>query len=162
MGTHGSPHLLSTLRNGYWGPFSQCWWWWEVRHLYFSFLLVSLETATQRSFPPCSDYWLRCCQLDRHNMPTVLLGVPFRFFGILVLNFGFQNQLESDTVVVVGHVIHREVLSPYFKPRACPEHLGPMWWGPFSRHGMKIGLEVCHWVLGCLSPSMSSSVSPFP
>lgn len=76
-------------------------------------------------------------------MPTVLVGVPFSFFVIMVLNFSFQNQLDSDTVAMVGHIIHREVLSPYFKSRAFLEHLGPMRWGPFSRHGMKIGLEVC-------------------
>lgn len=130
----------------------------ESQAFVFLFSACFLRNCTPVVFP-YSDYWLRSWQLDRCNMPTVLVGVPFSFFVIMVLNFGFQNQLESDTVAMVGHIIHHEVLSPYFKSRASPEHLGPMQWGPFSRHGMKIGLEVCHWVLRCLPPSMSSSVS---
>lgn len=59
-------------------------------------------------------------------MPTVLVGVPFGFFVTIALNFGFQDQLESDTVAMVGRITHHEVLSPYFKPRASPEHVGPM------------------------------------
>lgn len=77
---------------------------------------------------------------------------PFNFFLIIVLNLGFQDQLESDTEAMVGNVIHHEVFYPYYKPTASPEHLGPMWWGPFSSYG----LEASHSVLWCLLPLISS------